>query len=41
MEQGQVEQAIGLMLAHLDHIEATLDLSVEDDAEVDLEAIFG
>jgi DNA-binding GntR family transcriptional regulator len=41
MEQGQLEQAIGLMLAHLDHIEATLDLSVEDDAEVDLEAIFG
>lgn len=41
MEQGQVEQAISLMLAHLDHIEATLDLSVEDDADVDLEAIFG
>lgn len=41
MEQGQVDQAITLMLGHLDHIEATLDLCVEEDPEVDLEAIFG
>nr|WP_280517400.1 GntR family transcriptional regulator [Pseudomonas baltica] len=41
MEQGEVEAAIGLMLGHLDHIEATLDLSLEDEAEVDLHAIFG
>ncbi|WP_407310252.1 GntR family transcriptional regulator [Pseudomonas sp. nanlin1] len=41
MEQGQVDEAIRLMLGHLDHIEATLDLCVEEDPEVDLEAIFG
>lgn len=41
MEQAQVDEAIQLMLGHLDHIEATLDLSVEEDTEVDLEDIFG
>lgn len=41
MEQGLIEEAIRLMFSHLAHIEATLDLSVEDDPEVDLEEIFG
>ncbi|MBD1597150.1 FCD domain-containing protein [Pseudomonas typographi] len=41
MEQGQVDEAVRLMLGHLDHIEATLDLSLEEDTEVDLEHIFG
>jgi DNA-binding GntR family transcriptional regulator len=41
MEQGRVDEAIRLMLGHLDHIEATLDLSLEEETEVDLQAIFG
>lgn len=40
LEQGNEEQAIGLMIAHLDHIEATLDLSIDDEVDVDLDAIF-
>ncbi|WP_312711586.1 FCD domain-containing protein, partial [Stenotrophomonas sp.] len=41
MEEGNIEKAIALMIGHLDHIEATLDLSLPEDTEVDLEAIFG
>ncbi|MFK3704916.1 GntR family transcriptional regulator [Klebsiella sp. NPDC088457] len=41
MELRQEEQAINLMLSHLDHIEATLDLSIDEDIEIDLEEIFG
>lgn len=41
IERREVDEAIGLMLAHLDHIEETLDLTVEEEQEVDLEAIFG
>lgn len=41
MEAGNVDSAIALMLGHLDHIEATLDLSLPEDTEVDLDAIFG
>lgn len=41
LEQDNEEEAIRLMISHLDHIEATLDLSVDDDTDVDLEAIFG
>ncbi|WP_081803682.1 GntR family transcriptional regulator [Halotalea alkalilenta] len=40
MEKKGPDAAIALMLGHLDHIEATLDLSVPNDPEVDLEAIF-
>ncbi|MEI2352690.1 hypothetical protein V7R93_25985 [Klebsiella pneumoniae] len=41
MEKRQEEEAISLMLDHLNHIEAMLDLSPGEDSEVDLEEIFG
>ena len=41
MEEKNSDRAIALMLGHLDHIEAVLDLSLPEDTEVDLEAIFG
>ena len=41
MQEGDADKAIELMVGHLDHIEATLDLSLPEDSEVDLEAIFG
>ncbi|MBD1553406.1 GntR family transcriptional regulator [Pseudomonas typographi] len=41
IEQGQGENAVDLVIAHLNHIEETLDLSVSEEQEVDLEEIFG
>jgi len=41
MEEGNPDRAIALMLSHLNHVEATLDLSLPEDSEADLEAIFG
>jgi DNA-binding GntR family transcriptional regulator len=41
MEKGELEAAIAAAIGHLDHIEATLDLSLPEDTEVDLNAIFG
>ncbi len=41
MEEKNSDRAIALMLGHLDHIEAVLDLSLPEDTEMDLEAIFG
>lgn len=41
MEEGKLDAAIAAAIGHLDHIEATLDLSLPEDTEVDLNAIFG
>lgn len=41
IEEGNADQAVSLMLTHLTHIENTLDLSVGDEQDVDLEEIFG
>lgn len=41
MEKGELDAAIAAAVGHLDHIEATLDLSLPEDTEVDLHAIFG
>lgn len=41
IENQEVEEAIRRMLAHLDHIEATLDLKIEEEKEINLEEIFG
>ena len=41
MELRLEEKTINLMLSHLDHIEATLDLSIDEGTEIDLEEIFG
>ncbi|HEY0209002.1 GntR family transcriptional regulator [Acerihabitans sp.] len=41
MERGEMDRASELMLSHLDHIEATLDLSLPENTDVDLDAIFG
>ncbi|NMY93151.1 GntR family transcriptional regulator [Pseudomonas psychrotolerans] len=35
------DQAVDLLITHLDHIEKTLDLSVGEEQEVDLHEIFG
>jgi DNA-binding GntR family transcriptional regulator len=41
MQKGDLTAAIAAAIGHLDHIEATLDLSLPEDTEVDLSAIFG
>jgi len=41
LEQNNEKEAIRLMLDHLAHIEATLDFSIDDDTDIDFEAIFG
>jgi len=41
LEQNDEKAAIRLMLEHLAHIEATLDFSIDEDTDVDFEAIFG
>ena len=41
IEKRDADQAVDLLITHLDHIEATLDLSVGEEQEVDLHEIFG
>lgn len=41
IETGDADGAVNLVMAHLTHIENTLDLSLGSDEEVDLEDIFG
>ncbi|ABE36639.1 bacterial regulatory s, gntR family protein [Paraburkholderia xenovorans LB400] len=41
MEKGDIDGAVAAAIGHLDHIEATLDLALPEDIEVDLSAIFG
>lgn len=41
IEAGDADTAVTLVIEHLTHIENTLDLSVGDEQEVDLEEIFG
>ncbi|MBB5499817.1 GntR family transcriptional regulator [Paraburkholderia sp. MM5384-R2] len=41
MQRGDLTAAVAAAITHLDHIEATLDLSLPEDTEVDLSAIFG
>ncbi|MDH6147532.1 MULTISPECIES: GntR family transcriptional regulator [Paraburkholderia] len=41
MQKGDLTAAVAAVIGHLDHIEATLDLSLPEDMEVDLSAIFG
>lgn len=40
IEAHNVEQAARLMAEHLDHVESALDLSVREEKELDLEAVF-
>jgi DNA-binding GntR family transcriptional regulator len=41
IEKRDADLAVSLLISHLDHIEATLDLSVGEEQEVDLHEIFG
>lgn len=41
IKSGETEEAVRLVIEHLNHIENTLDLSIGEEQEVDLDEIFG